>query len=329
MTAIEKKKENPIVPLLRSQGHAISEALRGSPVTQEAFETALRSDVAANPELAQCIKENPASVMTCIMQAAQLGLRPGPTHQHFHLIPRKMKDGMRCTSVVGFRGLIDMAMRSGKIEHIDAQCVYRGEKFEYDRGTGQISHAFDLEDTIERSPKTLIAAYAICKVKGRDRLTTIVLRRDDIEKRKESSQGAKSTYSPWSTHYEAMCKKTAMRALLNSGLIPLGDMAERVKRASVEEDETETVVQAEWSEPQTRAKPDTIALATDALHDDPFPGELHDLLEELAKLEDNLGVEANVVADYCTRTYGEIPNVLPPALVARLIRDLREGKVTA
>lgn len=225
---------NPIVPLIENQRHSLMEALSNSPLPVTAFETSLRSAVASDPKLAECVRANPQSTMLCVMQAAQLGLRPGNVHGHFYLIPRQIKGKLTCTSVVGYRGLIDLALRSGQIEDIDARCIYRGEAFDYNPATGEINHPFKLEDEIERSEKTLIGAYAWAYVRGRTRATTCVLRKADIDARRKRS--AASSSGPWVTDYEAMARKSALRALIGSGLLPLGEMVDVLRQADGDEE---------------------------------------------------------------------------------------------
>lgn len=326
MTQQQAKPVNPIVPLLAQSSHSISEALRGSPVTQEAFGTSIRASVATDPALLECVEKNPSSVMIAIMQAAQLGLRPGKVHKHFSLITRKGKHGLQCEGQLEYRGMIDLALRSGKIDDIDARCVYRGEEFEYDPMTKSIRHPWAAEDDVDRADDNLIAAYAWAIIKGRDRPANVLLRKADIHKRRESSmawkafEAKKIKSTPWDAHYAAMCRKTALRALLDSGLVPLGDMAEKFDRFG---DDVEQIHDVD-------AKiVDTESMATDALEDDIFPGDPEDLLDAVTEALHSLNIPKQVVAKFAVETYGAVPSKLPAALLAKLLDDVQGGRVNA
>ena len=73
----------------------------------------------------------PASLMGCIVQLAELGLEPDGVTQYAHLVP--FKDGARtlCKVMMGYRGYIELARRSGELETIpEAHVVYEKDKLD-------------------------------------------------------------------------------------------------------------------------------------------------------------------------------------------------------
>ena len=172
------------------------------------------SVVQANPKLAECSK---TSFATALMECARLGLEPGGGKGLVYLIPRAGK----VTVQVGYKGLIEMGQRSGKIASISANTFY---KEEVDAGLFTASHeppeihhrcGWDLQ------PTEVAGAYAIAHLKNGQRVQ-MILTRADLENRRSRAQGGGKT-GPWKDDYPAMARKSALRALFSSGLIPLSD----------------------------------------------------------------------------------------------------------
>ena len=128
---------------------------------------------------------------------------------HCYLIPfnnrqAKTKD---VQLIIGYRGMIDLARRSGQIVSITARVVYQGDTFSYQYGLNEdISHVPC--DIAERGPITHF--YAIAKLKDGG-VQWEVMSKGDIDKVREQHSKAKN--SPWESHYEEMGKKTVIRRL--------------------------------------------------------------------------------------------------------------------
>ena len=215
---------------------ALAMALKEKPLRLAEFVTALDNAVAQSPQLAECVENNPQSVKNAMLTSALLGLRPGPVHKHFALVPYRIKGKMTCVGIPEWRGYVEIANQAGELDsQIVCEVVYehevkpakRGEEpaFAYDRFTGEIKHAIDLldEDASRKTPDKLVAAYATCKVKGRQGWATVLLTRREVERRRASSAAWKSKGkdSVWGTDPVPMWKKSGMRALLESGKVPM------------------------------------------------------------------------------------------------------------
>jgi len=200
------------------------------------------SRASRNPALLKC---TPLSVYTTVHECVQLGLEPMCPRGHYYVIPRKNKhlssaatrrakrnvDVYEATGMLGYKGMIELARRSQQIKKIDCAAVYEGEEFEFDRGTGVISHPYEFG--VDRSDKKLVGAYAYAELANGERVAR-VLDRAQIEARRERSMAKND--GPWVTDYEAMAIKSAVRALLSSGLVP---MTEPLAAAIEREDERE------------------------------------------------------------------------------------------
>ena len=175
-------------------------------LTADRMARIVMTEISKNKELLNC---SPKSFFGAVIQASQLGLEPGNAMGHCYLIPfnnrqAKTKD---VQLIVGYRGMIDLARRSGQIESIVARVVYQGDTFTYSYG---------LEDDLRHTPGDpdergdVTHIYAMAKLKGGG-VQWEVMTRADIDKIRNQHSKAKS--SPWDTHWEEMGKKTVIRRL--------------------------------------------------------------------------------------------------------------------
>ena len=78
------------------------------------------NQVALNPNLQKC---TPQSIVRSLIQAAELGLTPSSSLGECYLVPF----GTNCQLIIGYRGLIALARRSGEIVSISAGVIYEGD----------------------------------------------------------------------------------------------------------------------------------------------------------------------------------------------------------
>lgn len=145
-------------------------------------------------------------VGSCVM-LAQLGLELGPLG-HAYLLPfRNNKTGtVDCTLIIGYKGQIDLARRSGQIISLTAHAVFENDKFDY---------AYGLNEKLEHKPTlsdrgNLIAVYAVARLRDGG-FQFEVLSVPDVEKVQTRSKAA--NFGPWKDNFEEMAKKTAIRKL--------------------------------------------------------------------------------------------------------------------
>ena len=144
------------------------------------------------------------------MQCAQLGLEPGGALGHAYLLPfeNRKKGVTEVQFIVGYRGMIDLARRSGQILSLEARAVYAADKFHVALGLNpDLTHepAWEADD---RGPLRFV--YAVAKLK--DGGTQFeVMSRAEIERVRAKSRAGQS--GPWVDHFEEMAKKTVIRRL--------------------------------------------------------------------------------------------------------------------
>ena len=202
MNQIQKSKTSSVLGILQSDAfrQQIAVALPKHMTADRMIRIAL-TELRKTPKLMEC---DDKSLFGAIVQCSQLGLEPGNSLGHAYLIPY----GRECTLIIGYKGLIELARRSGQIVSISAREVHEKDKFVIKYG---------LNEVLEHEPNfvdrgKVIGFYAIAQLKdGGHQFEYMTL--DDIEKVRESSKSSKGAMSPWVNYYNEMGKKTVVRRL--------------------------------------------------------------------------------------------------------------------
>lgn len=151
------------------------------------------------PALTQC---SLPSLLGAIMQAAQLGLELDNGLGHAYLVPYKGE----ATLLVGYKGLLQLARRSGQISEVYAYVVHENDTFEFSLGTSvDIVHKPVMGD---RGAMTHV--YAVAKLSDGGKQVE-VMSKADVDAIRSISRSGRS--GPWLQHYEEMAKKTVLRRL--------------------------------------------------------------------------------------------------------------------
>lgn len=166
------------------------------------------------PALLEC--EVP-SLVGAIGQCAQMGLEPNTVLGHAYLVPfntkRKDRNGNEkwvksVQVIIGYKGLIDLARRSGQIVSISAHEVCENDDFELIYGLEEkLNHRPYMNG--DRGP--VVGFYAVAKLKdGGNAFEFMNLHQ--INEIMKSSQ-SKGNYGPWKDHFVEMGRKTVIRRL--------------------------------------------------------------------------------------------------------------------
>lgn len=178
-----------------------------SVLTGERFARMVMTALSSTPKLQEC---TPESFMCAMMQAAQLGVEPNTPLGQAYLIPYRNKGRMETQFQLGYKGLIDLAYRSGDVTDIAAHEVYENDDFDYELGlTPQLRHKPALTNRGD-----VIAYYAVFHTKSGG-YGFEVMSREDIENHaKQYSRAYAGGYSPWSSNFGSMAKKTVLKRCL-------------------------------------------------------------------------------------------------------------------
>ena len=163
------------------------------------------------PQLGEC---DPLSLLGSMMTCASLGIEPNTPLGHAYLIPfkNKRKNITEVQLILGYKGMIDLARRSGHIKNIHGDVVYEGDEFSFEYGSNQhLKH--------RPKGKRVNPLYAYCHATLTDGEAFVVLPWDEVIAIRDASQGYRTAVqygkkdSPWIAHQHEMAAKTAVRAL--------------------------------------------------------------------------------------------------------------------
>jgi recombination protein RecT len=216
-SAVAPRGDGPptVFELINRQKSSIEMALPAH-LSSDRFTRIALTVVRQNRQLAEC---DAASLIGALMVSAQLGLEPGGPLGQAYLVPFKRE----VTFILGDKGIIELARRSGQLSSIVAHEVCENDEFSYHYG---IQDHLEHRPVIKGPRGEAYAYYAIAKFKDGGN-AFVVLSRDDIEKhRKRSSSRDRG---PWVTDYDAMARKTCIRVL--APYLPLSPELERAMAA--------------------------------------------------------------------------------------------------
>ncbi len=205
-TAVADNKGVGLKVLLTKMQGQIAKALP-SVLTPERYTRMVMTALSTNAELQQC---TPESFLGAVMQAAQLGVEPNTPLGQAYLIPYRNKGRLEVQFQLGYRGILDLAYRSGEVSIVDAQAVHENDVFEYEYG-------LDPKLTFKPALKNrgpVIAYYAMFRTKAGGYNFTVMSKEDIQNHMKQYSRSSGSTYSPWVTNFDAMAKKTVLKQVL-------------------------------------------------------------------------------------------------------------------
>ena len=173
-------------------------------MTADRMARIVMTEIRRIPALGKC---NQTSLVGAVMQCAQLGLEPGNSLGHAYLIPY----GSDVQLVIGYRGFIDLARRSGQIVSLEAHAVYDGDHFECVFGLdSNLRHEPDWQNPNRTDPAKLQFVYAVAKLKDGG-VQFEVMSRAEVDAIRARSKAGRS--GPWVTDYAAMALKTVIRRL--------------------------------------------------------------------------------------------------------------------
>lgn len=238
----KQENKNPSLQgLIRAMEPEIKKALP-SVITPERFTRMVFTALSSNKKLQAC---TPESFLGAMMQAAQLGVEPNTPIGQAYLIPY----GNQVQFQLGYKGLIDLAYRSGEVQSIQAHEVHENDTFEYELGLNpKLKHVPAMKDRGQ-----VILYYAVIKLKNGGEGFE-VMSREDVD---QFARAKSKTYKngPWQTDFDEMAKKTVLKKVLKYAPLK-SDFAKQVK-----EDET---IKTSISENMTDLPDETVTIDAEA-----------------------------------------------------------------
>ena len=206
---VKLTKDMSIADMIRAMAPEIKNALP-SVLTPERFTRMALSALNNTPQLREC---SPMSFIAALLNAAQLGLEPNTPLGQAYLIPYKNKGQMECQFQLGYKGLISLAFRAGQIKMIQAHVVRENDYFDFEYGLNpKLIHRPAIGSAEDRGEITYIyGVYTLVnggcgfEVSSKSEMDSFAAK---------YSKASSSTFSPWSTSYEEMAKKTIIKRAL-------------------------------------------------------------------------------------------------------------------
>jgi recombination protein RecT len=189
-----------VFELIERQKPELAKALPDA-IGVERFTRTVLTEIRRTPRLLEC---SPESLLGAMMLAAQLGLEPGPLG-HVYFVPFKRA----VEFIIGYRGYIDLAYRSGQVKQIGAELVHDGDAFHVEKGSRPSIKHVPLGPAEDRE---IHATYAIAHLRSGG-APFAVLYEAEWEQARRASASGKDGKGPWAEHRPAMIRKTAIRRL--------------------------------------------------------------------------------------------------------------------
>ena len=234
--------------------------LLGHPDKAAKFAATLAQLVYANKALGKC---DANTILAAAFKAVALDLSIDPALGQAHIVPF----GDKATLIIGWRGYVQLALRTGQYANLHVDHVLEGEVRSVNRFTGEIEMGAPTSQKVAGVVAHLRLLNGFSK--------TIFWPSDKIEAHgKKYSKSYGRSDSGWTTHPEAMQKKSVLLALLRQyGILSidmkqaLADEAEAYDAAAnvdvFENDDqghAPLEVEAAHAEPKSEAKPDNATL---------------------------------------------------------------------
>ena len=183
------------------------------------FMTQILSAVTNNPDLQKC---EPMTILNCGLLGESLKLSPSPQLGQFYMVPfEDNKAGITvATFILGYKGYIQLAVRSGYYKKINVLAIKEGELVRYDALTEELEVNL-IEDDLEREKAKTTGYYAMfeytngfrkCLYWSKQKMETHALKYSKgyaADKRKNTS------WTFWSKDFDGMAYKTMLRQLIS------------------------------------------------------------------------------------------------------------------
>ena len=209
-----KARKNPLAVYLSSDAvkDQINKVVGGK--DGQRFITAIISAVNTNHALQECSN---ASIVSAALLGESLKLSPSPQLGQYYMVPFNDKNkGKVAQFQLGYKGYIQLALRSGQYKKLNVLAIKEGELIRYDPLDEEIEVKL-IEDEVEREKAPTIGYYAMFEYLNGFRKTMYWSREKMESHALQYSKGyaAKKGYTFWEKDFDAMAYKTMLRQLIS------------------------------------------------------------------------------------------------------------------
>lgn len=178
------------------------------------FVSSIVSMVNADEKLQEAFRNAPLTVIQSALKAATYDLPIDTTLGYAYIVPFRNKGTMEATFLLGYKGMLQLALRTGVYKTINVVDVREGELKRYDRLTEEVEIDF-VEDEDEREALPIVGWAGYFRlVNGTEK--TIYMTRRQIEAHERKHRKGQYMGKGWRDDFEAMARKTVLRRLLGT-----------------------------------------------------------------------------------------------------------------
>ena len=279
--SLQKKQKNTGIAAYLSQDavkNKINEVIGGK--NGQRFISAIVSATTNNPQLQEC---GNGSILSAALLGESLNLSPSPQLGQYYFVPfNDKKKGMVAQFQLGYKGYIQLAIRSGQYKKLNVLAIKEGELIRFDPLNEEIEVKL-IEDEDEREEAPTIGYYAMFEYTNGFKKAMYWSRKKMEAHALKYSQGyaadkRKGTaWTFWSKDFDGMAYKTLLRQLISKWGIMSIEMQSAIDAdmAVINDDGTKDYVD---NEPLT-SDTDAVVIEHDA--DESEPAEANDIQKAL------------------------------------------------
>ncbi len=194
------------------------------------FIASISSAVATNQALQEC---DAGTILSGALLGESLNLSPSPQLGQYYLVPfNDSKKGCKVAQFqLGYKGYIQLAIRSGQYKKLNVLAIKKGELIRYDALNEEIEVNL-IEDEEERENAETIGYYAMFEYTNGFR-KSLYWSKSKMEKhalKYSNGYKAKKGYTYWEKDFDGMAYKTMLRQLISKWGIMSIDMQQAVEK---------------------------------------------------------------------------------------------------
>ncbi len=164
---ISQKSKTPIDKFVETmskyESRVLPTLLKDFGIAPSKFTQIVINEVKRDSELIKAFLDNPSNLFASILAGAEIGL--APSNGEFYLIARTYNGKTSVTPQIGYKGLVKILLRSGEIKNIEANIVYKGDRFSVSLGTNpNLKHTPKFN--MDRSSENITHAYSVAYFKS-------------------------------------------------------------------------------------------------------------------------------------------------------------------
>lgn len=173
------------------------------------FVSSLAALINSNEDVLAIFQNNPITIIQSALKAAAYDLPIEPSLGYAYILPFKQN----AVFVLGYKGMVQLALRTGLYMRLNAVDVREGELISYDRLTEDIEFRWEADNA--KRAKTPVVGYAAFYRLKNGMEKTLFMTKDEIDAHELANRKGADKNPVWKNHYDEMAKKTILRRLLS------------------------------------------------------------------------------------------------------------------